>query len=496
MPGTLLRRCHYTEDVQHGFADLSGDYNPLHVDPIAARRTVVGGLAVHGIHLAITALEAVLSRPVSERRDLGVTGFTAEFLKPVLVGDVVRFYLTDVTDLDNRIVGKIGEEPVCTITVQFGPMSVRPSHELPLLVRESVAELQFESLRDKRGSLALGLELAKANQLFPFTVSTMGADRFAATLALSRLIGMCCPGLHSIFALANIRYPANTESGELTYQVEQTDERFGRVVLAIRGPGIQGQLLAFYRPPPEAQPDMAAVTKLVEPSIFANSIALIIGGSRGLGEVTGKIIAAGGGLPIITYFQGASDAQRVADDILSQGGRCETLQLDVRHCQQMVRRLRKKQSAPRTIYYFATPRIFGRRRGFFSHDTLQEFNEIYVTAFGRLLDAAAKTGSQKLRVFYPSSVAINEGMREMAEYGMAKNLGEQMCSFYNQYSRQIEIVVERLPRTMTDQTSTLLPFPAENALDVMLPIVKRIEKLELSQQSSQSHLDVSGDAIG
>jgi hypothetical protein len=56
-----------------------------------------------------------------------------------------------------------------------------------------------------------------------------------------------------------------------------------------------------------------------------------------------------------------------------------------------------------------------------------------------------------------------------------------MCSFYNQYSRQIDIVVERLPRTMTDQTSTLLPFPAENAVDVMLPIVRRVEKLDLPQ---------------
>jgi acyl dehydratase len=481
MPGTLLRRCHYTEDVQYGFADLSGDYNPLHVDRIAARRTVVGGLAVHGIHLAITALETLLGRSVSEKRKLGVAGFTAQFLKPVLVGDVVRFYLTDVTDVSGRIVGQISDETVCEITVQFGPVSIRSSNELPPLLRESVAELQFESLRDKRGSLALGLDLAKAKQLFPLTVATMGAGGLAATLALSRLIGMRCPGLHSILAKADVRYLANTESGALTYQVEQTDERFGRVVLAIRGPGIQGELLAFYRPPPEAQPDMAAVTRLVQPCSFANSIALIIGGSRGLGEVTAKIIAAGGGLAIITYFQGARDAERVAEDILSQGGRCETLQLDVRHCQLLVRRLRKKQTAPRTIYYFATPRIFGRRRGFFSHDILREFNEIYVTAFGRLLDAAATAGSPKLRVFYPSSVAINDGMRETAEYAMAKSLGEQMCAFYNQYSRQIDIVVERLPRTMTDQTSTLLPFPAENAVDVMLPIVRLVEKLDLPQ---------------
>jgi acyl dehydratase len=489
MPGKLLRRCHYTEDLQYGFADLSGDYNPLHVDPIAARRTVVGGMAVHGIHLTITALETLFGRPVKKTQNRGVIGFTAQFLKPVLVGETVRFYLTDATDVSSQIVGQINDEAVCETTVQFGAVPARFNNELSPLPRDSLDELQFETLRDKRGSLELGLDLTKANQLFPLTIARIGAGGLAATLALSRLVGMRCPGLHSIFAQASVRYQANPESGGLTYRVEQTDERFGRVVLAIRGAGIEGQLIAFYRPPPEAQPDMAAVTKLVKPGIFANSSALIIGGSRGLGEVTAKIIAAGGGLAIITYFQGERDAERVAGDILSEGGRCEVLQLDVRHCQQLVRRLRKKGSAPRTIYYFATPRIFSRRRGFFSHDILREFNEIYVTAFGRLLDAAATAGPPKLRVFYPSSVAINEGMRETAEYAMAKHLGEQMCSFYNQYSGQIEVVVERLPRTMTDQTSTLLPVSGENAADVMLPVVERVEKLKSAQQPSEPRLE-------
>ena len=61
--------------------------------------------------------------------------------------------------------------------------------------------------------------------------------------------------------------------------------------------------------------------------------------------------------------------------------------------------------------------------------------------------------------------------------------------FYNQYSGQIEVVVERLPRTKTDQTSTLLPISGENAADVMLPIVERVEKLELAQQPSKPRLE-------
>ncbi|HNC74922.1 MAG TPA: MaoC/PaaZ C-terminal domain-containing protein, partial [Elusimicrobiota bacterium] len=35
---------------QNAFARLSGDANPLHVDPAAARRLLFGRAVVHGVH--------------------------------------------------------------------------------------------------------------------------------------------------------------------------------------------------------------------------------------------------------------------------------------------------------------------------------------------------------------------------------------------------------------------------------------------------------------
>jgi hypothetical protein len=101
---------------------------------------------------------------------------------------------------------------------------------------------------------------------------------------------------------------------------------------------------------------------------------------------------------------------------------------------------------------------------------------VYVTSFGRLIDSVAASSRGKLRVFYPSSIAVTEPMREVVEYGMAKRVGEEMCAFYNRYAKQIEIVVERLPRIRTDQTSTILTVSTEDGLQVMLPLVERIER--------------------
>jgi hypothetical protein len=474
--GTILQRRRYSEELQRLFADLSGDYNPMHVDPVAARRTLVGGRAVHGIHQALAALEALLTRFAKQKRsDRTIAGFKAQFLKPVLVGDTVALHLTKLTDEACLITGRIDGEIVCRISVQFGAIIPMPETSLPPLPQEPVTKLAFAALAGKAGRLTLGLDAPLARQLFPLTTAMLGTGRMAATLALSRLVGMHCPGLHSIFAEAAVRYDGTDGADALHYRVEETDARFSRVALAVHGAHLQGQLVVFFRPPPQPQPGMVEVMRTVKAGSFAESVALIIGGSRGLGEVTAKIIAAGGGLPIITYHQGAADAEKVAEDIRAQGGRCEMLQLDVQNSKKALKQLAKTRKGLRSLYYFATPKIPGRQRGFFSHDMLRQFTEIYVTAFGRLIDAAAEASPTKLRVFYPSSVMVTEGMDKMEEYIMAKRLAEEMCAFYNQNSKKVEIIVERLPRTKTDQTNSIIPLPAQDALEVMLPLVRRME---------------------
>ena len=40
----------FTLEDQIEFVEISGDWNPVHVNPIAARRTIYGGVVVHGIH--------------------------------------------------------------------------------------------------------------------------------------------------------------------------------------------------------------------------------------------------------------------------------------------------------------------------------------------------------------------------------------------------------------------------------------------------------------
>ena len=51
----------FTLADQRAFAALSGDHNPIHIDPIEARRMLAGRAVVHGVHLVLFALDSLLA---------------------------------------------------------------------------------------------------------------------------------------------------------------------------------------------------------------------------------------------------------------------------------------------------------------------------------------------------------------------------------------------------------------------------------------------------
>jgi len=71
----------------HAYADLTDDFNPIHVDPVFAAATPMGGIIAHGT-LSMCLLYAMLER------NLGAAAFASldvdvRFLKPVREGELL-----------------------------------------------------------------------------------------------------------------------------------------------------------------------------------------------------------------------------------------------------------------------------------------------------------------------------------------------------------------------------------------------------------------------
>ncbi len=462
----------FSWEEQRHFARVSGDFNPVHMDDVAARRTQAGKAVVHGMHLALWGLDRLIQDEVIFPL---LAGFKARFTKMVYVEETASLAVVrdDGTLLTAQV--RVGNAVVATLSISRGPLEPATGTCAPGVEREEgdgPVELKLEDLNGKSGTVAFA---HGADSLFPSAARALGATRIQAIATISRLVGMVCPGLHSIAYSYRIAF---TEAGEgesaLAFQVEEVDERFRVLTQAVWGGGVKGTVVALARVPPVAQRLMSDVAKdvakFVTPAQFQGVTALVIGGSRGLGELTAKILAAGGASVVITYAVGQQEALAVRDEIRAFGASAETMQYDARLS--ATEQLNELSVPPTHLYYFATSAIFRRVDGVFSKAVFEDFCRFYIAGFHDLCEHLMKGRREPLHVLYPSSVAVAERPAGLTEYAMAKAGGELLCEDLNRGLPLLKITVARLPRILTDQTATTTDVESADALQTMLPLVQ------------------------
>ena len=465
----------FDQAEQARFAHLSGDRNPLHLDAVAARRTQMGAPVVHGIHAVLWALEAAF-----RREKLSPVSIQLNFLAPIYVGETASATLERRSHSDVRITISAAEALTTVVTLKLG--IVRQS-ELPVNNCEAQTadwprfpiELDFDHIKTQAGAFAFARHHEHVADEFPALCRAISPQRVAAIVALSRLVGMICPGLHSIlksFSLDLTEVDATEDA--IRYAAVEVCERMSLVRMRVSGPGVAGEVAAFRRAPPIAQPAMEAVAARVPKGSYTGATVLVIGGSRGLGEVTAKACAAGGAAVHITYATGRADAERVAGEIVRHGGTCGVYSFDVRG--NVRAQLSDIPVAPTHLYYFASRPMPPRRSGFLNASDLDDLLCVFAKGFFETCDALlAKAPGRELRAFYPSSAAVAEAPRGLTEYAMAKAAGEVLCENMNRHATGVRVLYRRLPRMLTDQTANVLRAESSPVLDILLPIVSEMQ---------------------
>ena len=163
-----LFRCKYGMDDQRRFSLLSGDHNPLHLDSVAARRTLHGAPVVHGVHLVLTGMEAALRWFLDKRRHpKSITELTANFIKPIMCGTLVEFLLMESSAEKCLISVCVENETACNLSIHFGETSSHHDSELPPLVKEKILSLDFNEMAVQEGRVPLGIDRALITTLFP-----------------------------------------------------------------------------------------------------------------------------------------------------------------------------------------------------------------------------------------------------------------------------------------------------------------------------------------
>ena len=99
-----------TDQVVRAFAELSGDYNPIHLDEEFASKTRFGRRIAHGM-ISGALISAVLGNEFRERKIIYLSQ-TLKFTAPVFLDDTVTVTATVTKIRDDKPVVTL--ETVCT----------------------------------------------------------------------------------------------------------------------------------------------------------------------------------------------------------------------------------------------------------------------------------------------------------------------------------------------------------------------------------------------
>jgi MaoC like domain len=454
------------------FAELSGDLNPIHIDSIIARRTYAGAPIAHGMHLLLWLLDEMAR---AHHASPNLQGLKVQFRNVVYLGEQVDAHLLESTDNLVRYRLRVAEAIVADVSINLGLTAAAPSVFLAadeLLVEVIRAnDVPLGNMRAISGTISTQTPLETLGAMFGAAVRWLGADAVSALARSSYVVGMLVPGLHSIYGGLDLVMVPTQNPGTLSFAVGEVDVRFRRVSIEVVGGGWNGVILAFVRVPPVEQPSVDEAAGRVEGGEFRAVNALIVGGSRGLGELTAKLIGAGGGHCVITYAAGADDARRVAAEIAASGGRCDVLSYDISLPAE--EQLRSLRMAPNQIHYYASPSTAGRVRQKYSQLRFENFSHYFVRGFRDLILAADQAG-WTFTAHYPSSVDLDAPRLAWKEFAHAKAAGEALCAELNRSLPRNKLVISRLPPLATDQSVSLVRTPSGDSIGVLLPIIREM----------------------
>ena len=458
----------YRNSDQVQFANTSKDFNKIHTDKIVARKLIFGEQIVHGINILLTALSFL------KEKNLKIRNIGCNFLNPVFLNNKVDFF--KVKKKNNIIIY----------------VNVKSELKGVLYLREEIKDNKIKIIQTKKLkkiNLKKKIKISKSTldfkvynletkeikipKKFLKILKVLKKKQIQEILSISFFVGMVCPGKYSLISSIDINLNSGkAPNSDIFYKVKKKDKRFNRFEIHFSNT-ISGQVFAFsYNVP--FQEKLSFFKKRIKKNIsLYKKNSLIIGGSRGLGEDTSKILASAGSNIILTYFIGKQDAKKIKKEINRHTNvKCKTLKLDLSNSS-FIKKIKKLKKID-FIFYFATIKITSTK--IFNFELYKKYKKIYCSNFYKMCKIVNQISSSKIKVFFPSTIFINEKQKKYSEYVRAKKDSEKIIKKINKNFKRVKVISFRLPVMNTSQNISILNQNKKNSQNLLIPIIKNFIK--------------------
>ena len=464
------------------FSILSGDYNPIHIDRESARKVLIGMPIVHGMNLVLSLVNKITPPPGQPRTISRISG---EFLKPIPVGgEIVAEIKVYGNGLKAFISDSSSSKPIraAIFDIEYQSTDEPRRTESKPERKQDRARIPCEvdghlDETHQRGSLSLGLDVALLCRLFPMVLDRINLEQVGSLLALSRLVGMRCPGQNSLFASFDVSFHRSKKlCDRIYYKLARYRKPLKLVEVGFESMGCSGTLSAFVMPPVVEKRSVKEIQSSVAHAKFASQRAVVIGGCRGIGESVSKCLLVGGAEKVVaTYNAGIKDAIQLKEWYQENNSKLEIIHCDVLSNRPWRGQTGAQSNRISSLYYFPTPRIVPQSPEGFSQELFTAYVEYFVIKFARMVRAVKEVEPDLSAVFLPSTEFILKKDPKHKEYTLSKKLAEEVA--YDLASDlSLNVFAPRLPVVLSDQTNTLMKN--NKVVDVLTVLPRLLNRFE------------------
>ena len=199
---------------------------------------------------------------------------------------------------------------------------------------------------------------------------------------------------------------------------------------------------------------------------------LVIGGTAGLGKILTNYLITKKFNVTFTYNNNLSVAKQLYKKNIIRNSKISFFKFNEKIINN--KKVKKLLSSFSYIYFFATPKIFSKKKNFFDKRKLDKFNNIYINFLNKIILSLNDFG-KKYKIYVPSSEIVSSNSYGSLEYKMSKILLENYCKKINISTKRIRVYNPRLGVHYTRTTQYLVNnnFSFDKFLYQALNILKK-----------------------
>lgn len=491
------------------FSAASRDRNPLHISEAYARTTPYAEPVVFGVLGVLAGLGHLSSRDDHHLQQLSV-----EFRNPLSLDAPYRLDITESSTDKARVKLYDATRLMMTATFTFRPgqghleSSVYPCVDCPAQPADRTSTTLSPGTRVTGTYAPQTEEFAQVVERWQLSGKGATSHQIAAMMWASFVVGMHLPGQRAVFWRLTVDFhdASVQEKDPFVYEaaVEDLDERFD--LLRSAGtlssgsfPYATARMWAFVRQD-SPRPSLRRLTGLLpESEQLKGKVALVIGGSRGLGAAIAMAFASQGCSVLLNYHRSTPEADLIRASV---GDRSELIELvqgdaaDVQWCLSVRETILKHYGGLDFLVCNASPPIrplaFEPEKVAQFQDFLSRSLELVSAPMAAFLSILAGKAGWNIAL---SSSFVRELPVEFPHYVTAKSAIEGLVTWSAAHHPKVRHLLVRPPKLLTDQTNTTVG--RQGAMDVEQVAALILRTLSGTGQSQALQiLEVSSPALG